>query len=213
MQMGNRFVSDLDAKFNLLLVSPGAKWNISDLLLTAFNAVLGAGGSLSVGKEARYGEDLLPTVLHCFQGAAGRASRGDLRTAKVVFFPFRVRVPQVGRSLGVQAAFEALGRGESRLVPARCPVPILRRGGERPEGTNAAVIQHADRRAVQVGWGKLVMEVQEGWRKVPVGESRWHRTLTVIHGRKSVRTIVEGQVDVFLNRHWDAEGARLLAGN
>lgn len=211
--MGNRFGTDLDAKFSVIIVTLGARQNISDLLLTAFNAVLRAGGSLSVGQKAGYGEDLLPTVLHCFQGAAGRASRGDLRTAKVVLFPLRVRVPQVGRSLGVQAAFEALGRGESRLVPARRPVPIFRRRGERPEGTDAAVIQHADRRAVQVGGGKLVMEVQEGWRKVPVGESRRHRALTVVHGRESVRTIVEGQVDVFLNRHWDAEGARLLAGD
>lgn len=58
-----------------------------------------------------------------------------------------------------------------------------------------------------------MMEVEEGRRKVPVGESRWDSTLAVVHWCKSVRTIVKWQMDVFFNRNWDAKWAWLLAGN
>ncbi|TNN31397.1 hypothetical protein EYF80_058452 [Liparis tanakae] len=145
--------------------------------------------------------------------AAGRTSRRDLGTAKVILFPLRIGVPQVGRGVGIEAAFEALGRSERRLIAARHSVPVVRRGGERPEGADAAVIQHADGRAVQVRWGKLVMEVEEGRRKVPVGESRRYSALAVVHRCKSVRAVVERQMDVFLDGNGDAERTRLLAGN
>lgn len=158
----------------------------NERLLTALNAVLGAGGSISIRQEARHREDLFPAVLHCFQGAAGRTSGRDLGTAKVILFPLRIGVPQVGRGIGIEAALEALGRSERRLIAARHSVPVVRRGGERPEGADAAVIQHADGRAVQVRWGKLVMEVEEGRRKVPVGESRRYSALAVVHRCKSV---------------------------
>lgn len=184
----------------------------SEPLLTAFNSILGAGGGLSIRKEARHGKDLLPAVLHGFQGAAGGAARRDLSTAKVILFPLGVRVPQVRGRFRVQAAFEALGRREGRLVPAWRPVPVFWRG-EGPESTHAAVIEHADWRAVQIGRSKLVMEMQKGWRKVPVGEPWGHRTLAVVHGGKGVRTIVEWQMHVLLHRDGDAKRTRLLAGN
>lgn len=207
------FVTHLCVQHNVVLVSLSTMWNSYELLLTALNAIFGAGGSLSIRQEAWHSEDLFPTVLHCFQGAAGRASRRDLGTAKVILFPLCIRVPQVGGSFCIQAAFEAFGWGESGLIPARRPVPILWRWGERPEGADTTVIQHADWRAVQVGWGKLMMEVEEGRGEIPVGESRWDCTLAVVHWCKSVRTIVKWQMDVFLNRNWDAKWTWLLAGN
>lgn len=136
----------LYVQFNVVLLS--AVKNSCELLLTSFDAVLRTGGGLSIRQEARHGEDLFPTVLHCLQGAAGWASRRDLATAKVVFFSLSIRVPQVGWSLWIQAALEALGWSESRLIPAWCPIPIFRRGSEGPEGADATVIQHANWRAV-----------------------------------------------------------------
>lgn len=184
----------------------------SEQLLTAFDSILGAGGGLSVRKEARHSKDLLPAVLHGFQGTAGGAARRDLGTTKVILFPLSVRVAQVGGSFCVQAAFEALGWREGRLVPAWGPVPVFWRG-EGPESTNAAVIEHADWRAVQIGRSKLVMEMQKGWGKVPVGEPWGHCTLAVVHGGKCVRAVVERQMHVLLHRNGDAKRTRLLAGN
>lgn len=63
--------TQLYAKFTAVLVSLSAIKSSHEHLLTALDAVLRAGGSLSIRQEARHGEDLLPAVLHGFQGAAG----------------------------------------------------------------------------------------------------------------------------------------------
>lgn len=58
-----------------------------------------------------------------------------------------------------------------------------------------------------------MMEMEQRWGEVPVGESWRDRTLAVVHRGKSVGTVVEWQVDVFLDRHRNAKRAWLLAGD
>lgn len=58
-----------------------------------------------------------------------------------------------------------------------------------------------------------MMEVEERWRKVPVGESWGYCTLAVVHWCKCVRTIVEWQMNIFLYRNGDPKRTWLLARN
>ncbi len=164
-----------------------------ECVLTVLFALLWARWSLSIRQQARHGEQLPSWVLPCFEGA----SRG----AEVKLLPLHLW----------EAAFQPLGRGESRLISPR--LPLLLRGWERPEGAHPTMVKHAQGGAVQVRWGELGMQVQQGGREVSGGKSAWHGTLALIHGGEGVRGRGEGEVEVFLHGGRDTKGSRGLAGH
>lgn len=157
-------------------------------VLTSVTSVFRTGRGLPVRNEARHRKDLLPRLVNLERA---RGAGGELG-AKLVLLPIGVREAQVGR-VGVMAVLQALGRREGRLVA----LPVLA-GGKGAESPDPAVVQHADRGAVQVGGCKLGVEVKQRGGKVTVGEGARHTALSVVHGSEGVGAVGEGNVHVLV---------------
>lgn len=75
------------------------------------------------------------------------------------------------------------------------------------------MVEHAQGGAVQVWWGELGVQVEQGGREVSGGKGARHGALPLIHGGEGVRGRGEGEVEVFFHGGGDAEGPGSLAGD
>lgn len=60
------------------------------------------------------------------------------------------------------------------------------RGGERSEGAHPTVVEHTKGGAVQVWWGELGVQVEQGGWEVSGRKGARHGALALVHGGECV---------------------------